>query len=617
MPRGKVLSMNFKTKEIILENENKKKVVKVNDKYLKKIFFNVGDLIEYQIEKTIFIFKGKLKEKNYPYNFVSLGNPKEINRHEVIKGNNSGKLICTIENKTPLFIGDPEKILKGEKNHTKESFLEENGKYIIPASSIKGEVRNIVEVLTNSCIKNVEKERLEKRLQAGKYNLHFGIVKRIPTKETEGLIVEAEKIKINRKLLSKQEGMYKEEYSSYIENFIGREKKIATKEEYEKIKNKKGIEGVLWVSSSIHKKKYEKIIIPKRNGQTFTFSYDEYEDFKYLIDQRNEREKKAGKKEFYLNDLEIGDVIIFQEELKKAKNLAFSEIPRLRYKYSPLELVPDEFKPCSKIDNLCFACRLFGSTGNGEEKKENEKITSLSGRVYFTDALIDKKEANVVSNYEILKPFGEPHPSLARFYLKSSSYDDRKAEIRGRKFYWHHKDKIEAGKNTEKYMETLRMKHEEAYNESLKYMKPENKFAFEVKFKDLTDEELGILIYALELEEDMLHKLGRAKAFGFGSCKITINKFLLDDENKYKSFVNIYKDANKDKYLKLAKEKYVRNEKTEIRELKTILKRTNDLDFSKSPFPEDIKYGKNDEEKNTLNWFQNNKNVVLKTILEK
>ena len=112
---------------------------------------------------------------DYPYNFVSLGNRDSIKRGPYLKGNNSGKLVCRLINKTPIFTtGETEKKPNG---HTKEWFLKENGKYIIPSSSLKGEVRNIVEVLTNSCIKNVFEKPLERRKKAGEYDHLFGIIK--------------------------------------------------------------------------------------------------------------------------------------------------------------------------------------------------------------------------------------------------------------------------------------------------------------------------------------------------------------------------------------------------------------------------------------------------------
>ena len=116
------------------------------------------------------------------------------------------------------------------------------------------------------------------------------------------------------------------------------------------------------------------------------------------------------------------------------------------------------------------------------------------------------------------------------------------------------------------------------FNASLKFLKPDNKFEFEVSFKNLTDEELGVLIYSLELEDNLLHKFGKAKAFGFGSSKITIEKFLLDSKDKYRSFTKTYDEGNKEKYLKIAKDKYLDENRKEIRELKAILNIVNDLD---------------------------------------
>lgn len=386
--------------------------------------------------------------KNYPYNFVSLGDKNKVDRKSYYDsmGDNSGKLICSLVNKTPIFtngkikkIDVKDELKRKTYKHSLEDFLEDNGKYIISASSIKGEIRNIVEVITNSCIRNVENNKLDKKDS-----------------------------------------------------------------------------------------------------------------------------------------------------------------------YSPLDLVPKEFQPCSNIENLCFACRMFGSTGDKENS--NDKDLSCIGKVYFTDATIEKKSAKIVSDYIPLKALGQPHPTFTRFYLKDNgSYRKKDSIIRGRKFYWHHKDKIN---NFEKSLNSIKMNGKEEwdkrknFNASLKFLKPENKFEFEVRFKNLTDEELGVLIYSLELEKNLLHKFGKAKAFGFGSSKITIEKFLLDSKEKYRSFTKSYDEGEKEKYLKIAKNKYLNEKRKEIRELKAILNIINDLDFTKSPFP-DIK------------WFGNNKDIYLAEILEK
>lgn len=56
---------------------------------------------------------------------------------------NSGRIYCTIENLTPLFIG-------GNRNNSQQ-FLTSNGKYTIPGSSLKGMLRSLAEIIGGGC----------------------------------------------------------------------------------------------------------------------------------------------------------------------------------------------------------------------------------------------------------------------------------------------------------------------------------------------------------------------------------------------------------------------------------------------------------------------------------
>ena len=584
---------------------------------------------------------------SYPYNFVSLGDTKNINRKEREKGKYSGKIKCTLKNLTPIFIGN-----KTDEKEEKTLTLNVEGKekYVIPASTLKGEIRNIIEVLTTSCIKNVEEERLDYRGKVGGRKNVFGIIDKFPFANGDGRILGTDKVKVkvytkdnrNKKtyLLPefKSEGFYSikinEQYTKHISKNekpddpkVDDPKAINNAIQFENITKGGTIDAILWVSSDMFNKKYEKILVP--NGKIYSFRMSDYEDLLYLIKQRKEAEEKK-EENFYIDELKIKDTIIFETDNNDiAKNLTFSEIPRLRYKISPLDLVPEEFHPCT-TEKLCFACRMFGTTGDTSKNKINEKkeekIIAMASKVFISDALsINERNKNMEEKLN-LNPLGEPHPSLASFYLESGTYDNQNSQIRGRKFYWHHSEKIKIGKGYANYLETLKYKGPNPKVAStIHFLKPDQSFEFEVSFKDLTDEELGILIYSLELEKDLLHKFGKAKAFGFGSCKIEITDCLLESPEKYSSFVKSYEKLDKEKYLKIAKDKYKLNtdERKEIKELKTILKSTNNLDFKESPFPIDCKrdkYGNlKGDEKNSLNWFINKKretNFKLPYILD-
>ena len=702
--KGKVVKMNNSTKEVEIEVRGKIEKHIVGKAIFNQKKFQEGDNIEYNLKGKNFEFLKKIsgeemgnkqnnflnnrnnknfsknnnskepvKVKQYPYNFVSLKDEKDVvYKGERKLGTNTGKLVCKLVNKTPLFImGESEQDNKG---HTKEWFCREKGITIIPGSSLKGVIRNIIDVLTNSVIRNVEDEKLEQRMGAGKFESVFGIIESLPENGKKGIIVEAEKIKVKtkekieigyKKFEFKDNGKEFSKKYNVKDGLIERvklkdsiynlketeikikpgvttvEKLITNSKEYKNYltDNEDSVQGVLWFSSPIYGKIHEKLLIPKKNGRKFEFSKEEYEDFKYIIKQRAERIKNGkdinSSTFYYDKNLEIGDPLLFEvKDGKMAEHLAFSEIPRLRYKFSPLDLVPEEFCPGDSLKKLSFSEILFGTTGDNtkKDKEKKDELVALSGRVFFEDAKNYKPEMIDNGNLVTLKAFGEPHPTLTTFYLDNieKNYNENKGvSIRGRKFYWHHKEKI--GKSFSEYRKSVEMpkiknkngKYEKelAYNSSLELMDINNEFEFNVNFENLTDEELGVLIYAIELEDGLLHKVGKGKAFGFGSCKIEIKEFLLENKDKYKDFLiePFEKESKKEDYINKAKEKrYFDENRKNIKELKAILSKTNDLDFSESPFPEDInKKG----ETNSLNWFVNNKKgdrkIVLLSILDK
>ena len=322
----------------------------------------------------------------YPYNFVSLGDEKNMKRESIKKGGKTGKLMCSLINKTPISIEDTKNI-------------------IIPASSLKGEIRNIIEVLTTSCIR---------------------------------------------------------------------------------------------------------------------------------VDIKNESHL--------------------------------------------YEKVPENFRTCSNTENLCFACRLFGSTGN--EKSDEKNKDSYRGRVYFSDAVLNveyKKKIEFIKMKLLLeRPRINDKNILKNYYI--SNY-----KIRGRKFYWH-QEELEI-KNRNEILEGFTKKIKSSYPE-ICFIESGQEFIFNIHFENLTDEELKVLMYSLELEENIWHKLGRAKSYGFGSCEIKINKLFLDKDNKYQSFENVVEEVDINEFLKDTKEKYKNTKENQIKELKLILNKSNKVHLGLfSPFP--------------------------------
>ena len=262
---------------------------------------------------------------------------------------------------------------------------------------------------------------------------------------------------------------------------------------------------------------------------------------------------------------------------------------------------------CKNIDNACAACRIFGMTGE-QEKDEKKKINSIS-KVFISDAVILKNKAKIQNEAKLIKSLGEPHPTLTSFYLNKGDYNS-KSTLRGRKFYWHHKDKI--NKDTSSFYNSIKAEKQEKHNSSIQFMNYGNEFKFNIRFENMTEEEFGLFLYSLELEEGMLHKIGKAKALGFGSCKIEIKNMKLDNTDKYSNFVNAnIPNIDKSKYIQAFKETYGYELSKQSEDLKLIMNSINKLDFSNSPFPESTN---NKGITNTLNWFMQNKGVKLPNI---
>ena len=253
--------------------------------------------------------------------------------------------------------------------------------------------------------------------------------------------------------------------------------------------------------------------------------------------------------------------------------------------------IPEKFKPCKNTEHLCFACRLFGSTGNDMEEMSVSQ-NSYRGRVFFSDAVINKNVNTFTLSFLLGGPrVEEGEPAMRRFYTTSSG------KIRGRKFFWHQKKLFSKNNLTGDFPQSTKK-----VMSTVSCIDINHEFKFEVHFEKLTAEELGVLIYALELEKGLLHKFGRAKAYGFGSCEIKVKDILLDNIDKYQSFIpSSIKDI---KFLADIKKKYINSTKNHINELKAILAQVNKVSLGyPKPFPD----------RNALNKF---KGKTLPKILE-
>jgi hypothetical protein len=207
--------------------------------------------------------------------------------------------------------------------------------------------------------------------------------------------------------------------------------------------------------------------------------------------------------------------------------------------------------------------RLFGYTGDndgskGIGKRDHEQ---LMGRL-SVNAAIEVIENGDTTETRFLPPtflreLGMPRPSAVEHYLKQPHYPDRRPSdqamlvtygdaagydepggLAGRKFYLDRPDAYDGRERWEDDSEANRLNDRSTV--ALEASRPDRRFRFTVRFRDLDPDEVAAIVIALCPHQfrDMLggthplgycSKLGYARPLGWGSVRIEAKELLLLD----------------------------------------------------------------------------------------
>lgn len=179
-----------------------------------------------------------------------------------------------------------------------------------------------------------------------------------------------------------------------------------------------------------------------------------------------------------------------------------------------------------------FATSIFGDI---DAKK--------SGKVYFEDLKLINDLSEYELSHQIPKILSEPKPTSFQLYLKQTDIRQKKhwdspgAEIRGFKNYWH---RITSPVSSNPYSWVAK---EEDINvamnpKPIKAIKTSAIFKGRIRFDNLTNQELGALLCALNLPDGCCHKIGMSKPLGLGSIKVKAVPTLIDREKRYTRLFN-------------------------------------------------------------------------------
>jgi CRISPR-associated protein (TIGR03986 family) len=189
------------------------------------------------------------------------------------------------------------------------------------------------------------------------------------------------------------------------------------------------------------------------------------------------------------------------------------------YQYSVHQHLDSELRAAETID---CAESIFG------------KLEHWSGRVFFEDASLEPGQQNVLMESTSPKILSGPKPTTFQHYLVSANgrpqhWGVKTAKLRGYKLYWH--------RNTQQQDEHD-WKEEEIKTDSqhtiIRPVHPHKTFKGRIRFENLSDVELGALLFVINLPGTCRHKLGMGKPLGLGSVEISSQLALSDRESRYR-----------------------------------------------------------------------------------
>ncbi|MGM9745882.1 MAG: TIGR03986 family CRISPR-associated RAMP protein [Paludibacteraceae bacterium] len=521
-----------------------------------------------------------------PFNFVPLNDKvffpdwaDKISQDIPFEDGVSGTIDLKITAQTPIFVrnGHTKKDAE-EKNEEYASFSKtSDNKYFIPATSIKGCIRNVLEIMSFGKITQVENQSFGKRdLKDSSYT---SLMRKVKCgwlyQDKDGYIIEnhgtPKRISIKEidKLLGKEDTLY----TFITETDFSRDSDKLAKKKYEiiyKIKNKN-------IDMST-KEGYEEFVFSNdyllsNNDGTFVLTG---QSSKRYYDS-NARKPKTGKdgnrigcwkgkeKEFLFPSKCLGKIkvdddifkafetihkdsedyysfwkkklhkgqqipVFFILENNKLHSFGLTVLYKYPYNKSVYDAIPAELKNPERNNKDNFkrdlAECLFGFTLND---------IALRGRVHFGNAF-----AQGCTHTMDKKTFisATPHPSFYPIYVKNGYDWDMANIISGRKRYPIRKQimNTSSGEGTARMEQTCTM----LSNGSI--------FNEKITFHNLKPVELGALLSALTFHKNQdkcFHNIGFGKPYGYGVVKISNIELNFVDNSKDYYMLEFEKEMEK------------------------------------------------------------------------
>ncbi len=484
-----------------------------------------------------------------PYNFVPLNKEvfypswsEQVSHDIPFEDGESGEIDITITAKSPIFIRDHEK---------KEEFCQHNGEYYIPSSSIKGIVRNVLEIMSFGEMRIDEKKLSQpmtirdmsnskelvgvatgcgflKQDTQGKWFIEdYGKPRTIEYTNKRGKIFTIGTKNYTFTTGQNNENMSAEQkYELLGTNYktikITKGSKTSTVNSNEISRpiatfSSNGENAYLICTGEITNKEHEFVFASSnKNADTIKNIDDAVARFKTVYFESDSIDGNYWKNNY---DKNIGIPVFYRQKDGKY-DIGLTQLFKLLYPHTLKNAIKQTVKPHS----LDLAHTLFGT--------EKEKLT-LKGRVYFSHFKTTAKPNVFIEN--LTMTLGSPKPSFYPTYISQNCQQDGKVqnnnyhtlmqngEIAGWKRYPIHHNRPNV-KSIEKSDTTATFNPLGIYKQDGTF--EEFSFTGKLRYHNLKPQELGAILSALTFhanQENFYHNIGLAKAHGFGKIAITVD----------------------------------------------------------------------------------------------
>jgi len=552
-----------------------------------------------------------------PFNFVPLSEKvffpdwADSVSHDIpFEDTQSGSIDISITAKSPIFIRNH----SSDRANPSTEFCNHNGEYYIPSSSVKGMIRNVLEIMSFGKItidKKVHTKTMSIRDMTNSRELvgtakgcgflkqnengdwfieNYGKPRTIAYKSKYDKTINNSTIKCDFETAEEKynkNSLYQRiSVEGSLKDLEKNGKKIGTKRVAEIVNGQDN--AYLILTGGIEGKKNEFVFMDTDRGENILLNEDVVNKFKQVYFESESIDGNFWKNNW---DRDIGIPIFYiTDRNQNVTDIGLSQLFKLAYNYTIDDATKQNLETIKRDENefikLDLAQTIFGIVDKSLDEKDSY---ALKGRVQFSHFKADSKVDEYEEIYTVL---GTPRASFYPEYIEQNCKDgkvendkyntlmDKSSKISGWKRY-----PLRFGKPKYK-------KAEEGTDSATRFTplgnykgNDFNEFSFsgKVRFHNLKKVELGALLSALSFhghQNNFYHNIGMAKSLGFGKIKIDVdldkyqkylieyemlmnkelNRSWIETEQIKELFTMAYKDLNIDdklKYLNLDPDKKI------------------------------------------------------------